>query len=122
MARLHEFQGKALLRQMGITVPKEAVVTSAEAAADAVAIIGGETVLKAQAWTTARFKQGLIRFATTAADATAITRELLARQISGYPVTHVLVEEKIDIAEEYFASLIISDTESAPVLIFSATG
>lgn len=122
MARLHEFQGKALLRQMGIAVPKGAVVTTPEAAADDVATIDGEAVLKAQAWTTARFKQGLIRFATTAADATEITRELLARQVSGYPVTHVLVEEKIDIAEEYFASLIISDTESAPVLIFSAVG
>ena len=63
MARLAEFQGKQLLREVGVAVPRG---ERAGSAADAVRLaerLGGAVVVKAQAWTTGRKGQGLVRFA-----------------------------------------------------------
>ncbi len=122
MARLHEYQGKQLLKESKIPVPEGKVATSAEEVEAIAAEFGGEVVLKAQAWTTGRFSQGLIQFASSPREAREKAAGLFGREVSNFVIDHVLVEKRIDIAEEYFASLIISDSEAAPVLIFSAMG
>lgn len=122
MARLHEYQGKELLKSSGIPIPEGAVAGSAEEAAQIAEKLGGEVVLKAQAWTTGRFSQGLIQFAASAAEAAEKARDLFGREVNNFVIEKVLVEKRIGIEKEYFASLIISDGEAAPVLIFSAIG
>ncbi|MFZ0389345.1 MAG: ATP-grasp domain-containing protein [Calditrichia bacterium] len=120
MARLHEYQGKQLLKEMGIPVPQGRVVTGPQEAAEAAR--GGRVVLKAQAWTTGRFAQGLIAFAETPEQAAENAADLFGRTINNFKIEHVLVEQSISIVQEYFASLIIDDSEAAPVMIFSAAG
>lgn len=122
MARLHEFQGKKLLKEAGIGVPEGRVATTPEEVREIAAELGGEVVLKAQAWTTGRFGKGLIQFAASPDQAAATAAELFGREVNNFPIEYVLVEKKISIDTEYFASLIISDRESAPVLIFSGIG
>ncbi|MBN2470497.1 MAG: acetate--CoA ligase family protein, partial [Anaerolineae bacterium] len=63
MAKLHEHQGKALLAQYGIPVPRGEVARTPEQARAAAASLGGPVVVKAQVWTTGRAGQGAIRFA-----------------------------------------------------------
>src|SRR5258708_7214167 len=54
MARLHEYEGKALLKKFGVPVPRGGpIFTVGEARALAVGI-GAPVVLKAQAWITGR--------------------------------------------------------------------
>lgn len=122
MARLHEYQGKALLNALKIPIPGGRAATNAEEAGQIAAELGGEIVLKAQAWTTGRFGKGLIQFAKDPEEARARAATLFGREVNNFVVDRVLVEKRLEVTDEYFASLIISDSEAAPVLIFSAIG
>ncbi|MHC4768173.1 MAG: ATP-grasp domain-containing protein [Planctomycetota bacterium] len=122
MARLHEYQGKALLAESGITVPDGGPVATPPAAGQMAAQLGGRVVLKAQAWITGRAAQGGIKFADTPQDAEAAAAELLAMTLGHFPVTEVLVERALDISDELFLSLAIDDEAQAPVMLLEAQG
>ena len=122
MARLHEYQGKAILKQFGVPVPTGDVATTPEQAARIAAEVGGPVVVKAQAWVTKRAGLGAIRFAETPAEAEAAARELLGMQIGQFTVDRVLVEQKLAIAREFYAGVIVDDRARAPVVIFSSLG
>ncbi len=122
MARLHEYQGKQLLKSSGITVPEGKVAASIEEVKKIVSELDGDVVLKAQVWTTGRFSKGLIQFAQNSGEATASAGQLFGREVNNFTIDRILIEKKINIEKEYFASLIISDSEAAPVMIFSAVG
>jgi succinyl-CoA synthetase beta subunit len=122
MARLHEYQGKQLLKEGGIPIPDGNVAGNLEELLEMVDQLKGDVILKAQAWTTGRFEKGLIQFASNMKEAEKKARSLFGRKINNFFIDKVLVEKKIQIQTEYFASLIVSDKEAAPVLIFSTTG
>ena len=122
MARLHEYQGKPLLAKAGIGVPRGGVAASPEQAEKVAASLGGPVVLKIQAWTTGRARLGGVAFADTPAEARVHAERLLAIRVGNFPVTEVLVEEKIAIARELFVSLSIDDRERAPVMLVSLKG
>jgi succinyl-CoA synthetase beta subunit len=122
MARLHEYQGKQLLMDMGIPIPEGKLATNRKEVQEIVTQLEGEVVLKAQAWTTGRFAKGLIQFASDNQDAVSKAQDLFGREVNNFIIDRILIEKKIEIEQEYFASLIISDTERAPVMIFSAVG
>ena len=122
MARLHEYQGKAILKAAGIRVPEGAPAGSSEEAGRIAQDLGGPVVVKMQAWTTHRASMGGIRFADTPADAEAAAKEMLGRKVGAFTVEKVLVERRIDIAQEFFASIVVDDAASRPVLLFSAAG
>ncbi len=122
MARLHEYQGKNLLRQAGVGVPAGKVVKSAEDAVSTVSDLGESVVLKAQVWTTSRAAQGGIRFADGPEDVAPIARELLGLKLGGFPVDRLLVEQKVEIAREMFLSIYVDDSVSRPVLLFAPIG
>ena len=65
MARLHEYQGKALLAQKGIPIPRGRVASTSDEAREIAVEIGGPVVGKIQAWVTGRAVLGGIRFAET---------------------------------------------------------
>ncbi|HUU46045.1 MAG TPA: ATP-grasp domain-containing protein [Acidobacteriota bacterium] len=122
MARLHEYQGKKLIGEAGFAVPAGHVVTSSAAAADAVRDLTFPVVIKGQAWTTSRAKQGAIAFADDATEAVATVERMLALKLGGFDVTEVLIEEKIEIAREFYAGVIVDDANQRPVVIFSSIG
>lgn len=122
MARLHEYQGKDLLRKGGFSTPKGAVVRVLDEVEAAVSASGLPAVIKAQAWTTSRAAQGAIAFANSAEEAKAAVEKMLALKIAGFDVTEVLVEEKVDIAREFYAGIVVDDSNKTPALIFSSIG
>ncbi|MCA9311933.1 MAG: acetate--CoA ligase family protein, partial [Phycisphaerales bacterium] len=126
MARLHEYQGKALLAERGIAVPRGGPASTPQQAAErARALIedGAEgVVIKIQAWTTGRAAIGGVAFAATPEEAATHATRLLAMKVGAFPVTEVIVEEKIAIAHELFVSLNIDDAARAPVLLLSFSG
>lgn len=126
MARLHEYQGKALLRMHGISVPQGEVVSSpADAAGVAERLMppgGGRVILKVQAWITGRKAKGGVLFASTPQEAEQQTRALLGLRFGNFPVTEVLIEEAVDIRDEIFVSLTIDDAAKAPVLLLDCQG
>ena len=122
MARLHEYQGKALLAEHGITVPRGRAVRSAEEARATAEEIGARVILKVQAWITSRKARGGIVFADTPDEAAEAAAKLLAMTFGNFPVTEVLVEETLDIADELFVSLSVDDAARAPVLLLDCHG
>jgi succinyl-CoA synthetase beta subunit len=126
MARLHEFQGKALLSKAGISVPRGMPATSADEARRAAAELLGsgcsEVVVKIQAWTTGRAGIGGVAFAAMPEQAAEHAARMLSMTVGQFPVTHVLVEEKIAIASEIFVSLSVDDRVRSPVILIAFGG
>src|SRR6266566_8668480 len=126
MARLHEYQGKAILAANGFQIPRGSAASTAD---EAVAIAkeladkgGNKFAIKIQAWTTGRAGIGGVAFVKEPDDVRAYAARMLAMKVGQFPVEAVLVEEKIDIDREFFLSFAIDDAARAPVIIFAAGG
>src|SRR6202022_1376316 len=127
MARLHEYQGKAILAANGFKIPRgraastadEAVAVAKELAADKK---GAGMVIKSQAWTTGRAGIGGVAFAKRPADVRGHAARMLAMKVGQFPVQAVLVEKKLPIGRGFFLSFAIDDAARAPVIIFAAGG
>jgi succinyl-CoA synthetase beta subunit len=127
MARLHEYQGKAILAANGFKIPRGRAASTAD---EAVAVFkelaggtkGNEVVVKIQAWTTGRAGIGGVMFAKRPDDVRGHAARMLDMKVGQFPVETVLVEEKIAIEREFFLSLAIDDAARAPVIIFAAGG
>src|SRR5213596_2452006 len=122
MARLHEYQGKAILAANGFKIPRGRAASNADEAAAAAKELGGEVVVKIQAWTTGRAGIGGVAFAKKPEDVCAHAERMLSMKVGQFPVEAVLVEEKIDIEREFFLSFAIDDAARSPVIIFAAGG
>jgi succinyl-CoA synthetase beta subunit len=124
MARLYEYQGKDIFKKSGITIPEGEAVTTPEDAKKEAERIGKPVVIKAQVWAGGRGKSGAVRFADTPDEAEKVAGEILGMEIKGLEVKQVLVEEKLDIAQEFYAGVIINTAREvrAPVVMFSAEG
>src|ERR1041384_6992170 len=126
MARLHEYQGKAILAANGFTIPHgRAAVTADQAVVIAKELAekgAGKVVIKIQAWTTGRAGIGGVAFAKKPGEVRGHAARMLAMKVGHFPVEAVLVEEKIDIDREFFLSFAIDDAARAPVIIFAAGG
>ncbi len=124
MAKILEYSAKQLLKNMGIRVPVGSVATTPEEALDIAKKINGPVVLKAQVLASGRFQAGGIRFADNPEEAASEAKDLIGRKIKGLRVTKVLVEERLNVLNEYYAGIIVDTSVKvkAPVLIFSTEG
>jgi succinyl-CoA synthetase beta subunit len=122
MARLHEYQGKAILAANGFKIPRGCSARTAEEAVAAAAKLGGEVVIKIQAWTTRRAGIGGVAFAKKTDEVHRHAERMLSMKVGQFPVEAVLIEEKIDIDREFFLSFAIDDAARAPMIIFAAGG
>ena len=122
MARLHEYQGKAILATNGFKIPRGRSVSTADDAVAAAKELGDEVVVKIQAWTTGRAGIGGVAFAKKPEDVRAHAERMLSMKVGQFPVESVLVEEKIDIDREFFLSFAIDDAARAPMIIFAVGG
>jgi succinyl-CoA synthetase beta subunit len=126
MARLHEYQGKAILAANGFRIPRgRAALTADDAVAAAKELAGkkdSQVVVKIQAWTTGRAGIGGVAFAKSPVDVRGHAARMLSMKVGQFPVEAVLVEEKIEIEREFFLSFAIDDGARAPVIIFAAGG
>ena len=122
MARLSESQGKRVLAAAGVAIPRgELARTPAEAAAIAQRLAVA-AVVKGQAWTTGRAGLGLIRHAASPEEAERAAAAILAVRIAGFPVTEVLVEERVAVAAERYAGIVLDDRRRRPMLVVSSRG
>ena len=122
MARLHEYQGKALLARAGIAIPEGGPAGSEAEAEQIAAKLGRAVAVKMQAWTTKRADQGGIAFADTPEAARQAAAGMLGRRIGQFEVEKVLVEEKLPIKKEYYAAVIVDDAARRPLVLFATGG
>lgn len=118
---LEEAEGKRILEAAGIAVPRGELCETPEAAAAAAARLG-PCAVKAQVPAGKRGKAGGIRIAEDREQALAAARAILGMEIAGHRVAQVLVEQRADIAQEYYAA-VLNDVESRqPLILFSTAG
>jgi succinyl-CoA synthetase beta subunit len=122
VARLYEYQGKKLLRSNKIPVPPGAIATTANEAESVARSLGGEVVIKAQAWTTGRAGLGAIKFAANPEEAAAAAGSILGMKLGNFVVDTVLIEKKLVIEQEFYAGIIVDDTTQGMLAIFSSVG
>jgi succinyl-CoA synthetase beta subunit len=124
MARLYEYQGKQILKEIGVPVPEGGVAFTPQEARQIAERIGKPVAVKAQVWATGRFKVGGIKFADDPDGAEKAAEELLGAKVKGFPVEKVLVEERLDVDQEYYVGVIVDDSYKVkgPVVVFSTEG
>src|SRR6266571_3234282 len=98
--KIHEYQGKAILREFGVPVPSGDVADSPEQAKAIAARLGGRVVVKAQVHAGGRGKAGGVKLADDPAAAEAAAKQILGMMLKtpqtppeGIKVLKVLVEE-----------------------------
>ena len=116
--KLLEYQGKEVLAQYGIPIPRGTLVTSRES----LGTLAYPCVLKAQVLSGGRGKAGGIKVVNTAAEAEAAYEGILALTIGGYRVKQVYAEERLEIAQELYLSYTIDRSARAPLLMVTASG
>src|SRR5206468_6059866 len=95
---------------------------SANDAVAAAKELGGEVVIKIQAWATGRAGIDGVAFAKKPDEVRSHAERMLSMKVGQFPVEAVLVEQKIQIDREFFLSFAIDDAARAPMIIFAAGG
>ena len=117
-----EHAAKPLLKAAGITVPESRLARTAEEAAEAARDLGAAVVVKAQVPTGKRGKAGGIKTADSPEEAKAAAGKILGMEIAGHTVEKVLVEERSDIAREFYAAVLNDPATKGPLVMFSTEG
>ena len=95
MARLHEFQSKALLAENGLPIPSGKPARTPAEARQIAQELARPVVVKAQAWVTGRAGLGAVRFAETPDEAEDAAAAILGMAIGSFAAADVkgLVDE-----------------------------
>jgi len=120
--KLFEFEAKNILQKYGVPTPKGKVAATPEDARRVADEIGKPVVLKSQILVAGRGKAGGIQFASNPEEANKIASKMLGSVIKGLKVESLLVEEKLDIAYEYYASITIDRASRSYVVLASTKG
>jgi len=120
--KLFEYEAKDLLRRNGISIPVGYVARNSEEAEAIAQEIGKPVVLKSQVLVSGRGKAGGIRVANDATEAGSIASDLIGNTIKGRRVDSLLVEEKLELAEQFYASVTIDRHARTHVVLASTSG
>ena len=146
---IHEFQAKAIFHKHGVPVPRGKVAHSSDEARAIAEELGGHVVVKSQIHAGGRGKGtfrredegeplmrpdgqkplGGVVVVAEADEAEKVAEMMLGNVLvtkqtgpAGREVHHVLIEEAMDIASEYYLAILLDRASKAPVFIASAEG
>ena len=120
--KLFEYEAKEILTRYGVAVPRGAVASSPGEVEEVAREIGGPVVLKAQVLVAGRGKAGGIVFADSAAEVGRTATGLVGSTIKGSLVRQLLVEEKLDIATQFYVSIAVDRQARQYVVLASTEG
>jgi succinyl-CoA synthetase beta subunit len=126
--KIHEYQGKELLRKFGVVVPQGFPAFTVDEAVDAAKKLGGPVwVVKAQIHAGGRGKGGGVKLARSIDEVRKISSEILGMQLithqtspQGQKVRRLLVEEGADIKKEYYVG-IVTDRGTQRVCVMASS-
>src|ERR671923_433104 len=128
--KIHEYQGKELLRKYGVPVPRGIVARSPEEAYHAAKELGSEiVVVKAQIHAGGRGKGGGVKLAKSADEAREIARQMLGMKLvthqtgpEGREVRVLLIEEGLPIDKEFYLGIVLDRASGRQVFMASSAG
>src|SRR4051812_28820018 len=128
--KIHEYQGKELLKKYGVAVPRGLVARSPEEAYHAAKELGTDVVVvKAQIHAGGRGKGGGVKLAKSADEARDVAQQMLGMNLvthqtgpEGREVRVLLIEEGLPIDKEFYLGIVLDRTTGRPVFMASAAG
>jgi len=128
--KIHEYQGKEVLRQFGVPVPRGYPAFSVREATEAAQKLGGAVwVVKAQIHAGGRGKGGGVKLARTMAEVEALSGQILGMQLKthqtgpeGQKVRRLLIEEGADIKKEYYLAALTDRATQKVAMMASSEG
>ncbi|MDQ2987958.1 MAG: ADP-forming succinate--CoA ligase subunit beta, partial [Pseudomonadota bacterium] len=128
--KIHEYQGKEILRKFGVTVPRGIPCMSVEEAVKAAETLGGPVwVVKAQIHAGGRGKGGGVKVAKSLEQVKEYAEQIMGMQLithqtspEGQKVRRLLIEEGADIKQELYVSLVTDRVSQRVVLMASSEG
>ena len=128
--KIHEYQGKELLRQFNVPVPNGIPAFSVDEAVKAAEKLGGPVwVVKAQIHAGGRGKGGGVKLARSMDDVKKYASEILGMQLKthqtgpeGQKVNRLLIEDGADIKKEYYFSIVTDRGTQKNVIMASSEG
>ena len=128
--KIHEHQGKEILRQFGVPVPRGYPAFSVREATEAAQKLGGPVwVVKAQIHAGGRGKGGGVKLARSMDDVSKLSGEILGMQLKthqtgpdGQKVRRLLIEEGADIKKEYYVAAVTDRATQKVAIMASSEG
>ncbi|ALU87846.1 ADP-forming succinate--CoA ligase subunit beta [Herbaspirillum rubrisubalbicans] len=128
--KIHEYQGKEILRQFGVTVPRGIPCMSVDEVEAAAQKLGGPVwVVKAQIHAGGRGKGGGVKVAKSIEQVKEYANQIMGMQLvthqtgpEGQKVRRLLIEEGADIKKELYVSLVTDRVSQKVVLMASSEG
>src|SRR5207237_50498 len=128
--KIHEYQGKELLRQFGVPVPRGIPAFTVQEAVEAAQKLGGPVwVVKAQIHAGGRGKGGGVKVAKSIDDVKRLAGEILGMQLKthqtgpeGQKVRRLYIEDGADINKEYYVSIVTDRASQKLAFIASSEG
>jgi len=131
--KIHEYQGKEILRKYGVAVPRGEMASTREQAETAARNLfnAGATgvVVKAQIHAGGRGKGGGVKIAKSVEEASELAGKMLGMTLvthqtgpEGKAVQRLLIEETLPIEKELYIGILVDRGEGKPVFMASAAG
>jgi succinyl-CoA synthetase beta subunit len=119
---LLEYQGKQLFRDHGVPTPEGRPAQTADEAVEAAEELGYPVVVKAQVLIGGRGKAGGIKVAGDREEARDHAEAIIGMDIRGFTVHELYVEKASQIAEEYYAAILLDRGAKRPMVMLSRMG
>jgi len=128
--KIHEYQGKELLRNFGVPVPRGYPAFTVHEATEAAQKLGGPVwVVKAQIHAGGRGKGGGVKLARSMDDVKSLSSQILGMQLKthqtgpqGQRVRRLLIEEGADIKKEYYVAALTDRATQKVAMMGSSEG
>ena len=128
--KIHEYQGKELLRAHGVPVPRGYAAFTVQEAVEAAQKLGGKVwVVKAQIHAGGRGKGGGVKLARSLDEVKTLAGQILGMQLithqtgpAGQKVRRLLIEEGADIRHEYYVAALTDRATQRVAIMASSEG
>ena len=128
--KIHEYQGKDILRRYGVAVPRGIPCFSVDEAVKAAGELGGPVwVVKAQIHAGGRGKGGGVKLAKSLDEVKTLAGQILGMQLvthqtgpGGQKVRRLLIEEGADIRKELYVAVVTDRVSQKVCLMGSSEG
>jgi succinyl-CoA synthetase beta subunit len=128
--KIHEYQGKEILKRYGVAVPRGVPCLSVDEAVAAAKSLGGPVwVVKAQIHAGGRGKGGGVKLARSIDEVRAHAGSILGMQLKthqtgpeGQKVRRLLIEEGADIRKELYVGMVVDRATQRVCLMASSEG
>ena len=128
--KIHEYQGKELLKKFGVVVPRGVYCPTADEAVSAAESLGGKVwVVKAQIHAGGRGKGGGVKVAKSLDEVRQYANQIMGMQLvthqtgpEGQKVRRLLIEEGADIRKEYYVAALTDRATQKVAIMASSEG